>query len=74
MISRVLYVPNLCKNLLSVIQIMKHRMTILFEDGVMEVRSRDTGDLITQGTEKAGLHQLCALMVHEGAGHSNNPV
>ena len=52
-IFEVLYVPSLCKNLLSVSQIVKHRMTILFEDGVVEVRSMDTGDLVVEGTKEA---------------------
>ena len=48
----VLYVLGLCKNLLSVSEIVKHRMTILFEDGVVEVHSRDTGDLVAEGIEE----------------------
>lgn len=45
-IAKVLYVPNLCKNLLYVSQMVKHRMSILFEDGKMEVHSKDTGNLV----------------------------
>ena len=59
MISRLLYVPDLCKNLLSVNQMVKHRMTILFEDAMVEIHSWDTGDLLARGIEEAVLYRLC---------------
>ena len=45
-ISDVLYVPSLCKNLLSVRQLVTHRVTILLEDGMVVVCSSDIGNLI----------------------------
>ena len=59
----VLYVPDLCKNLLFVSQMAKHKMSVLFENETVVVRSKDTGNSVSQGAEEHGLDRLCPLLV-----------
>ena len=63
LITSVLYVPYLCKNLLSVSQMAKHKMSVLFENETVVVRSKDTGNSVSQGAEEHGLDRLCPLLV-----------
>ena len=65
MIFGVLYVPVLCENLMSVSRMAKHRMSVLFEDKKVVVRSKDMGNLVAQGTKKQGLYRLSVLLVWE---------
>ena len=48
-ISDVLCVPYLCK---TVSPMVTHKMSILFEDGTVEVCSTETGDLVAHGTKE----------------------
>ena len=47
----------------------KHKMSVLFEDGKVVVRSKDTSDLVAQGVEEHGLYRLSALLVHKDTSH-----
>ena len=57
LITCVLYVPYLCKNLLSISQMAKHKMSALSEDGTKVVRSKDIGNLVAKGAEEYGLYR-----------------
>ena len=48
---------------------VKHRISILFEDGHVIVQSKDTGDLVAQGKEEHRLYYLSALVVHGDTSH-----
>ena len=45
-------------------------MSILFEEGKMIVRSKDTSDSIDQDKEEHGLYMLSTLSVHGNYSHS----
>ena len=80
-ISCVLYVPDLCKNLLSVSQMDKHKMSVLFDNREVIVRSKVTRQVVAKGVEDNALYRLQAMLVrgdqgrsklwHERFGHTN---
>ena len=51
----VLYVPDLCKNLLFVSQMDKRMMLVLFDNGEVIVWSKVTGQVVAKGVEDNGL-------------------
>ena len=53
---------------------VKHKLSVLFEDGKVEVHSTARGDLVAQGMEEESLYKLSALLVHEDAAHSEERV
>ena len=61
-ISDVLCVPDLCK---TVSLMVMHKMSLLFEDGKVEVHSIEMGDLVALGTEEDGFYRLSTLMFHK---------
>lgn len=69
-ISGVLYVPDLCKNLLSVSQMNKHKMAVLFDNREVIIKSKETGQVVAKGIEENGLYRLSALLVHGDNGKS----
>lgn len=84
MIRNVLYVPGICANLLSVVQITSNGNQIYFSEKGCEISDKATGELIATATRKQSLYKLdvkkygayvCGQDVwHRRAGHCNDEI
>jgi len=71
-LENVLYIPNLCKNLLSVSAMTKQKMKVEFDESEVLIKDKTQGNkVIARGEEKNGLYRITdfAGIAHEDDSH-----
>jgi len=81
-LQNVLYIPNLCKNLLSVSAMTKQKMKVEFDEAEVLIKDKTQGDkVIARGVERNGLYRIMdfagmareddSQLWHQRLGHLN---
>jgi hypothetical protein len=81
-LDNVLYIPSLCKNLLSVSALTKQKLKVIFDEKEVVILDKAKGDkVVARGVERNGLYQIIGFaglareeesqLWHERMGHLN---